>query len=187
MWSLSSGAVLQAPQSCHNYPSYIAGTLFLHNHFAPNSPLLFWDRFQGQFTQLDMGKWRIYQVTNGAFYAERGTNECLFWHISLGLGVRSDLQPHTWPSPGVYFRNGSFFVYGDPGHRLYIVPLLTYEGEEAAARARPLPSALPAEIPFVRARVVHTAPKNMPTFASSWSRVQTPPVFFHHQDLFLCV
>lgn len=107
---------------------------------------------------LDFGKWRITSLfrTDGLLTAECG-NECLLWHSALGLGVRTDF--HLSQTQALNFQNGSFFVA--TGSALYIVPLLTEEGEASAAFATPLPTRVPAELPFVRPRLLSAQPDCM--------------------------
>lgn len=99
---------------------------------------------------LHFGKWNFFLCRAGGLLAAECGDKSLLWNTALGLGVCTDL-PLT-QSLALYFQNGSFFAATDA--KLYIVPLVTEEGGVAAAYARPLPTQVPADLPFVRARLL---------------------------------
>lgn len=103
---------------------------------------------------LDLNSWeqpyRAIPQPDDIVFAQKG-NECLFWHLGLGVGVRSDLQLPERNSVSVWYSNGAFFLATTIGFNLYIVPL---HPDSYAAVAQNRSYSAPEEAPFVPARLV---------------------------------
>lgn len=108
----------------------------------------------------------------------------MLWHLSLGCGVRTtpDLTFHV-----VGMGNGAVFVqaYG----RIFMVPLLHYDGEAIEKLAKPLPRRVPDTLPFVPARAVF----NQDAYEMPWlaldcdeTHLQPPLFLWCKEELYLC-
>lgn len=77
----------------------------------------------------------------------------LLWHFSSARGVRTDLDV-SQSGTRVDYRNSAFLVTSDAA--VYILPIpLAHDWPDT--RTQPLPLQLPTEIPFVGARLLHSA------------------------------
>lgn len=117
--------------------------------------LLYWHpRSRNMILDLDLNSWeqpfRAVPLSGDLVFAQKG-NECLFWHLGLGVGVRSNLQLPEEDCVSVWYSNGAFFFATTIGFNLYIVPLHPHS---YAAVAQNRSYSAPQEAPFVPARLV---------------------------------
>lgn len=163
-------------------PSENVALLSVWNSTPPDETLRI---LPDQVNKLDFGKWHAFLRRNDGLLAAKCGDESLLWNSALGLGVRTDIR--LGPKSALFFQSGSFFVA--TATALYIVPMVTQEGEAAAAYARPLPTQLPAYLPFVRARLLSTGTASVIFQPTRSNAPLLPPVFISEDDnrLYSCI
>lgn len=184
---LDGSVVLPAqPFSVVPYHSLCLRILRLRFEYDHLSVVQYWDpQHPDRISEIDFGDWTIEgDTSNDLVVASRG-GEVLLWHLSLGRGVRTTFD---FAVLRVCFSNGSAFVLLSDD-RLFIVPLLHYEGEAAELLAKPLPARVPDALHLAQARLVFTPDGEAPP----WSTLQRPekhmqpPLFLRNRELiYLC-
>lgn len=188
VYDLATGALLVAPVRDISHYSVLHRVLVLGDPSA-DVHILYWDpAYPNRISEIKtFDQWKSMVCLNDLIFFNCGNGEYLLWHISLGCGVRTVLPELNCTQ--LWYLNGAFFVQGH-GSNLYLVPLMRYEGEEAAALARPLVTSVPADLPLVTARKV-----SLPTLAggscavraSHWGdpTMRPPLILVEHKSLCL--
>lgn len=112
-------------------------------------------RSPNTISEFDLSGWETYKVVprpDHILFAQKG-NECLFWHLGLGVGVRSEVKLPDQNGVSLWYSNGAFFFATTFDFSLHIVPL---HPDTYAALAHDRTYSAPEEAPFVRARLVST-------------------------------